>query len=73
MIRKRYSMFGEVKWTKVSRAKLVVYKALADTLFNLIGEDKIHFHCLIADTSEFDHRRYNQGSGEIGFHKLIYL
>jgi hypothetical protein len=72
MVRKQYAMFGEVKWTKVSRAKLHVYKALVDTLFSLISEDKLHFHSLIADTSEFDHKTYNQGNSEIGFHKLIY-
>jgi hypothetical protein len=71
-VRRKHALFGEVKWSKVSRSKLSVYKEFADVFFDLMQADKVHFHSLIADTSTFDHRTYNRGSREIGFNKLIY-
>lgn len=71
-VRVEHRTFGEVKWTKVSRAKLSFYKDFVDVVFDAMRTSRIHFHSLIADTSEFDHKKYNRGSKEIGFHKLIY-
>lgn len=67
-----YDTFGEVKWTKVSNAKLNFYKAFVDVFFELSKRDILHFHSLYVDTSTFNHHRWNQGSAEIGFNKLIY-
>ena len=71
-VRAEYRMFVDVKWTKVSRAKLSFYMDFVNVVCDAIRTERIHFHSLIADTSEFDHKRYNRGSKEIGFHKLIY-
>lgn len=71
-VRQKHRLFGEVKWTKVSKSKLAVYKELIDVFFELSRGDTLHFHSLIADTSTFDNRTYNFGSREIGFNKLIY-
>jgi hypothetical protein len=60
----------EAKWTKVSRAKLAAYKRVVDVLFD--NPDLVHFHALCVDTTRLDHRRFNQGSREIGFNKEIY-
>ena len=72
LVRKTHNMFGEVKWTKISNAKSSAYIALLDAFFNMMDEGKLSFHCLIADTSTFNNRKYNAGSREIGFNKLIY-
>src|SRR5262249_18276682 len=60
---------GEVKWSKVSKAKLAAYKRIVDALFD--NPKGIHFHCLVIDTTLQDHKRFNAGSREIGFNKEI--
>jgi hypothetical protein len=61
---------GEAKWTKVSKLKLPAYKRTVDVLFR--GDDLVHFHCLVVDTTKLDHGRFNEGSRDIGFNKEIY-
>lgn len=61
---------NEAKWTKVSRAKLSAYKRICDVLFD--NGDLAHFHSLFVDTTMLDHRRFNDGSRDIGFNKEIY-
>lgn len=61
---------GETKWVKVSKAKLQAYKRIVDVLFD--KTNLIHFHALVVDTTQLNHRRYNDGSREIGFSKEIY-
>lgn len=61
-----------MKWSKVSRTKLQAYKDLSSYILDRIEQGSVSFHCLFADTSQFDHKRYNQGSKEIGFNKLVY-
>src|ERR1700730_1335582 len=61
---------GEAKWVKVSKAKLAAYKRLVDVLFDHSGA--AHFHCLVVDTTLLDHRRFDEGSREIGFNTEVY-
>jgi hypothetical protein len=60
----------EAKWTKVSRTKLEAYRRIVDTMFD--NPDLVNFHALVVDTTQIDHRRWNEGSREIGFNKEIY-
>jgi hypothetical protein len=60
---------GELAWVKVSRTKLAAYKRMVDVFFD---SAETAFHCLYVDTSQQDHRRFNEGSREIGFNKEIY-
>jgi len=61
---------GEIKWTKVSKAKLAAYKRLIDIIFD--NHEDMHFHSLFVDTTQQDHKKYNEGDSEIGFNKEIY-
>jgi hypothetical protein len=61
---------GEAKWAKVSNAKLPAYKRIVDVLFDNL--DSYHFHSLFVDTTQQDHKRYNDGDSETGFNKEIY-
>lgn len=60
---------GEMKWTKVSSAKLSVYKEVVDVFFD---SELAQFHCMCIDTSRFDHKKFNSGSREIGFSKMVF-
>lgn len=63
---------GEMKWGKVSTAKLPAYGRTVRAFFDDQSFATAHFHCLVVDTHGLDHRRHNQGSREIGFNKEIY-
>jgi hypothetical protein len=61
---------GEAKWAKVSKAKLAAYKRIVDVVFD--NQDKWQFHSLFVDTTQQDHKKYNEGDSEIGFNKELY-
>jgi hypothetical protein len=62
---------GEAKWVKVSRSKLSAYKRIVDVIFG--NGDLVHFHSLVVNTHDLDHKTFNQGNRDIGFNKEIYL
>jgi hypothetical protein len=61
---------GEAKWVKVSRSKLSAYKKIVDVVFG--NGDLVHFHSLVVNTRDLDHKTFNQGNRDIGFNKEIY-
>ncbi|TDP74084.1 DUF3800 domain-containing protein [Roseateles toxinivorans] len=71
-VRQRHNTHGEVKWSKVSGAKLAFYRDYVDVFFEASRQDDMHFRALYVDTHTFDHHRFNGGQAEIGFNKLIY-
>ena len=63
----------ELKWTKVSKHNLKSYESWVDEFFHLSGRAKLlGFYALVLDTSTFNHKKYNEGDGEIGFSKILY-
>lgn len=71
-VRETFGTHGEVKWQKVSKAKLDFYKAYVDVFFDASAKDEMSFRALYVDTHTFNHHRFNGGDSEIGFNKLIY-
>jgi hypothetical protein len=63
---------GEMKWTKVSAAKLSAYKRIVDLFFSQAFQHGPHFHAVVVDTSRQKHHVFNQGSPEVGFNKEVY-
>jgi hypothetical protein len=63
---------GEMKWGKVSTAKLPAYGRTVKAFFDHPSLSTAHFHCLVVDTHALNHVRHNDGSREIGFNKEIY-
>jgi hypothetical protein len=59
---------GEMKWTKVSRGKLVAYRRVIDAFF----DNDADFHSLVVETRRQDHAAFNQGSHEVGFNKEVF-
>ncbi len=66
------NMHAEMKWGKVSNGKLPEYKKFLDLFFALNRSNFAHFHCMILDTSKFDHAAFNSGDREVGFYKFYY-
>ena len=63
---------GEMKWVKVSTAKIEAYKRFIDTFFDHKSCTNAHFHSVVIDTHKLNDKQYNDGSREIGFNKEIY-
>jgi len=67
-----HAITAELKWTKVSRAKLSVYRAAVDLYFDELYHAGAEFHSLVLDCQLLDHRTYNQGDPDLGFNKFLY-
>lgn len=63
---------GEIKWGKVSKAKYAAYQRYVDCFFDENSLAQAKFHCLVVDTTQLNHTKYNDGSREIGFNKELY-
>lgn len=70
--RDRHKMQAELKWSRVSNQKVEEYKALIDYFFWLNSVDAIHFHTLVFDSHQSNHRKYNDGCADTGLSKLYY-
>jgi len=70
--RDEQKMFAELKWAKISNQKIAEYKRFIEYFFALNNTDVIHFHCIVLDTHQFNHKKYNDGNKEIGFYKFYY-
>lgn len=72
-IRRKELPGSELKWTKVSLAKLEAYQQIVDQFF--IGEwygGPVEFHCLVVEMARRNEHAFNSGNREIGFNKEIY-
>lgn len=70
--RAQHNMNAELKWTKISRQKLAEYEKLVDMFFAMNNVNQLQFHCIIFDSHEWNHRRYNDGDRDQGISKLYY-
>ena len=70
--RKDHNMMSELKWTKVSNQKVYEYKALVELFFALNNSNHIHFHSIVFDSHQWNHKRYNNGDADVGLSKLYF-
>lgn len=64
---------SEMKWSKVSQAKLPAYKRVTEAfLFPSPTLRQVEFHSLVVDTTKLRDNVFNAGSREVGFNKEIY-
>lgn len=70
--RHEMNMHAELKWQKVSNGKLSEYKRFIDYFFALNNTDIVHFHCVVFDTHQINHKAHNSGNKETGFYKFYY-
>lgn len=71
-LRHDHHLDRELKWGKVSRSMLPVYKAYVAAALEELRRDSPGYYAVVVDTSKLDHHRYNGGSAEIGFSKFVY-
>lgn len=70
--RTEQKMFSELKWSKVTNQKLAEYKRFVEYFFALNNTDNLHFHCIIIDNHQVNHKKFNKGDKELGFYKFYY-
>jgi len=70
--RETHNMRAELKWQRVSDQKLREYLALVDYFFFLNESGAINFHCIVFDAHQWNHKKYNDGSEDIGLSKLYF-
>jgi hypothetical protein len=63
--------FGELKWTKVSKRYLHVYKGLVDIAFEWIDKDIVRFNLIMLDTQDPAVVTFGNIAEE-GYFKLLY-
>lgn len=69
-IKNQFNAKGELKWSKVSRAKKDFYLALADYFFK---RDSLNFRCVVVeDKSKLDHAAFNAGDHNSFYYKMYY-
>jgi len=68
----RLGISQELKWTKVSRARLSAYEQIVDEYFRFARARQVKFHSVVVDTWKLDHARFSGGDEETGFSKFIY-
>jgi hypothetical protein len=70
--RQKTGMHRELKWTKVSKAKLPEYKNFIDGFFYYALREAIHFQAVVFDTHDPGYRRFLRANKDLGFYKLYY-
>lgn len=68
-LRKKYNIWGEIKWRKVNNKSLPFYKSLIK-LFLGYGNE-LRFRCIAVSHNQFD-KKWHQGDVELGFYKFYY-
>jgi len=63
-IQSHHRITGELKWGKVSRAKLPGYQAVVDFV---AAHPDMHFRCIVVDKTKVDHDKYFQSDRQLGF------
>jgi hypothetical protein len=60
----------EIKWNTVSSSRLSLYKALIDYFF----DNDLFFRCILVKYKDkLDHKRYNNGSHDTFYYKMVYF
>jgi hypothetical protein len=62
-----------MKWSKFrggERAKS--YELLVDLFFELVGQNQVHFHCLIAEFGKFSHGAFEGGDPESSVNRMYF-
>lgn len=67
--REKENLTAEMKWGKVSKGMLHVYKRYADIFF---AHPAAEFKCLVVDTHKIDYRAFHDNDRETAFFKFYY-
>ncbi len=67
---REYKFRHELKWVKVGRGKIDMYKRLVDYF---VLNSNLHFRCIVVDKTKVDLKKYHNNDEEIAFFKFYYF
>jgi hypothetical protein len=67
-----YGGTSELKWQKLKRCSLPMYKAAIDAVFQHINTNSAFYYCAVIDNHTVDHKTYNDGDASIDFNKYLF-
>ena len=70
--RQVHGLSKELKWTRVSDHKLSEYREFFRIFLQFLHAGHCQFHCLIFDSHQWQHHRYNNGDRDVGLSKLYF-
>lgn len=68
-LKRKYGLFGEMKWNRICPGSVEMYKELIKYFFD---DEQIRFRAICIKASEVNHERFNAGNGELGFYKFYF-
>jgi hypothetical protein len=69
----RHGGTSEIKWSKLRKHNVRMYKAAIDAMYFAIRRDGIvKFHSIVVDNEKSDHKAYNEGDEDLGFTKYTF-
>lgn len=71
-VRGQHGLSRELKWGKVSGSMLRAYSAFVQATLEELSAASPGYYCVVIDTQQLDHGRFNGGDREIGFSKFVY-
>ena len=63
---------GELKWEKVRKHNLEIYKVFVTRLLDEIERERAWLNVIVLNRERLKHQRYNAGDGDLGFNKFVY-
>jgi len=63
-IQARNGIGGDMKWSKVSKAKLAGYQEIVSFI---AARPDVHFRCIVVDKSKVDHEKFFKNDRQLGF------
>lgn len=69
---RRKSAASELKWEKINKHDKPLYLDVVSLFFSLLRANLIHYHVIICDFHEYDHRRFTQGDKHVSVSKTYY-
>lgn len=68
-LRKKYNVYGELKWGTVTRGKLDFYLDIIKYFFN---DDDMDFRTIVIDAAKINNDKFNNSDQELGYYKFYY-
>jgi hypothetical protein len=68
-VRAEERLTAEMKWKKVSLAKLNAYARFVEVFFS---QPRVSFKCIVIDVTQLDYRTFAGGDDELGFYKFYF-
>ena len=68
-LKKKYGLYGEIKWNHICPKSIEMYKELVRMFFD---NEQFRFRAICIKSADVNHDLFNAGNGELGFYKFYF-